>query len=175
MYYSANLKKKLLISFVVFILIVLLDQLTKRFMINDIGLNNSKPFIPGIMEFMVVQNTGGAFSIFKEYPIYFQIIGLVNVLIFSYLAFCPTKAFNTITKLGCVCILGGTVGNLIDRFLLSGVIDFLDLQLFNFAVFNLADVFIDIGVVLIIIGWILSGKKNIQCHSEPKAKNLLTL
>ena len=107
-----------------------------------------------MINFTVVQNTGGAFSIFSEYPIYFKIIGTVNVLIFSYLAFCPTVALNILTKLGCVSILGGTVGNLIDRFLAGAVTDFLDLQIISFAIFNLADVFIDIGVVLILIGWL---------------------
>ena len=158
MSYSENFKKNLLVSFVSFLLIVFFDQLTKRFMLDEIGLNNSKPFIAGIIQFTVVQNTGGAFSIFKQYPIYFQIIGVINALIFSYLAFCPTRVFNYLIKLGCTCILAGTVGNLIDRFLVGGVIDFLDLQIFKFAVFNLADVFIDIGVVLILVGWFIAGK-----------------
>ena len=127
-------------------------------MLSDIGLNNTKGFIPGVINFNVVQNTGGAFSIFKQYPSCFKIIGVINIFIFSYLAFCPTVAFNTLMKTGCACVLGGSVGNLIDRFLQGGVVDFLDLQLFNFAVFNLADVFIDIGVGLVLIGWYISRK-----------------
>lgn len=154
MSYSQNFKKKLLVYFIIFIFIVFLDQLSKNIVFNSIGLNNTKEFIPKLINFTVVQNTGGAFSIFSEYPIYFKIIGIINVLIFSYLAFCPTVAFNILTKLGCVSILGGTVGNLIDRFLAGAVTDFLDLQIINFAIFNLADVFIDIGVVLILIGWL---------------------
>ena len=156
---SEDYKKSVLLNFFIFFLIVIFDQLTKRILLFDIGLNNSKPFIPGIVQFTIVQNTGGAFSILKQYPLFFQILGVINVLIFSYLAFCPVVALSNVVKTGCACVLGGTVGNLIDRLVHSGVIDFFDLQIFNFAVFNLADVFIDIGVVLIIIGWFLTKNK----------------
>ena len=158
MKFSEDYKKKLLLNFFIFFSIIIFDQLTKKMLLFDIGLNNSKPFIPGFMQFTVVQNTGGAFSILKQYPILFQLLGIINVLIFSYLAFCPLMALSDIVKTGCACILGGTAGNLIDRIIHNGVIDFFDLQLFNFAVFNLADVFIDIGVVLILIDWITSRK-----------------
>ena len=156
---SDNYKKSFLLNLFVFFSIVIFDQLTKRYLLFDIGLNNSKPFIPGIIQFTVVQNTGGAFSILRQYPIFFQILGAVNVLIFSYLVFCPTVNLNDLIKTGCVFVLGGTTGNLVDRFVHNGVIDFLDFQFFDFAIFNLADVFIDIGVVLIIIGWFVSRKR----------------
>lgn len=148
-----------LLNFFIFFSIVIFDQLTKKYLLFDIGLNNSKPFIPGLVQFTVVQNTGGAFSILKQYPLIFQLLGVINFLIFSCLVFCPAVSLNNIVKIGCACVLGGTTGNLIDRIVHGGVIDFFDLQLFNFAVFNLADVFIDIGVVLIIIGWFISKKK----------------
>lgn len=151
-------KKNFLIYFFLFAFLIFLDQLTKRFVIAEIGLNNSKQFLPGILNLTVVQNTGGAFSIFKEYPIFFKAIGIVNVFIFSYLIFCPTIKFNEITRLGCAFVLSGTTGNLIDRFTTTGVIDFLDLDFVDFAVFNLADVFIDTGVVLILLGWLLNKK-----------------
>ncbi len=156
---SEDFKKKFVLNFFIFFSIVIFDQLTKKMLLFDIGLNNTKPFIPGLVQFTVVQNTGGAFSILKQYPFLFQLLGVINVLIFSYLTFCPTVPLNNIVKIGCACILGGTAGNLIDRFVHNGVIDFFDLQIFNFAVFNLADVSIDIGVVLIIIGWVVLKKK----------------
>lgn len=130
-------------------------------MLLDIGLNNTSSLIAGFVQFTVVRNTGGAFSIFAQYPCLFKIIGIVNVVIFSYLTFCPSVTFNNIIKIGCTLVLGGTGGNLIDRFLQGGVIDFIDLQIFNFAIFNLADVFINAGIVLVLVGWYLSKKK--QC------------
>ena len=155
---SDNCKTKLLILFFLVICLILIDQFTKKFLLFDIGLNNSKPFIPGIVQFTLVQNTGGAFSTLKQYPIVFQIFGIVNALLFSYLTFCPTVQFNNLTKTGCAFVLGGTLGNLIDRLIHGGVIDFFDLQFINFAVFNMADIFIDLGVLLIIVGWLCRKK-----------------
>lgn len=160
MCYLEFLRKKLLLYLLVFLFVVVLDQLVKNLLLSRVGLNQGREFIPGIIQFSVVQNTGGAFSIFSNCPVFFQIIGVINVIIFSYLTFFPSDRFNEIIKLGCACILGGTGGNLIDRFLRGGVVDYLDLQLFDFAVFNLADVFINIGVILILIGWFL-------CRGKP--------
>lgn len=140
------------------IVTVVLDQLAKQIVLHDIGLNNSKDFIPNLINLTVVKNTGGAFSILSQYPIYFKIIGVINVFIFLYLTFCPTVRLNTLVKIGSAFILGGCVGNLIDRFVIGAVIDFIDLQFINFAVFNLADVFIDLGAGLILIGWLYQKK-----------------
>ncbi len=156
---STKFKKQFTIYILIVCAIILFDQFTKILLVSNIGLNNKINFIPGILQFTVVKNTGGAFSIFKQYPGFFKIVGLTNILIFLYLTFCPTVRVNNIIRSGFACVLGGTAGNLIDRFLKSGVIDFLDLQFINFAVFNMADVFIDIGVALILIGWFMSERK----------------
>ena len=157
---SNNLKKQLTIYFLIVCVIVLLDQITKIMLLSNVGLNNKINFIPGFLQFSVVKNTGGAFSILKQYPAFFKLVGVVNILIFLYLTFCPTIKVNNIIRSGFACVLGGTIGNLIDRFFKAGVIDFLDLQFINFAVFNIADAFIDIGVVLILIGWFITSKRH---------------
>ena len=149
---SKNYKLKASTNLMIIILVILLDQCTKLFVLNHVGLGNSAPLFPEIAKLTVVQNTGGAFSILKNYPIFFKLIGLINLLVFSYIVFCPTVKVNDLIKTGGALIFGGTVGNLADRFLRGGVIDFIDLQLFQFAVFNLADVCVDIGVALILIG-----------------------
>lgn len=167
MHYSKNFKRTLIVSILIFLFIFALDQLTKSVVLKEIGLYNVRSFIPGLFHFTVVKNTGGAFSILNEYSICFKIIGLINMFIFSYLAFCPTVALNSLIRIGSACILGGTLGNLIDRFFRNGVVDFIDFEPFKFAVFNLADIFIDIGVILILIGWYCRGKS--VCL--PKIKN----
>lgn len=154
-----NHTKARLINLALLLLIVLLDQFLKWNMIHNIGLNNSASFIPGFIQFLVVKNTGGAFSILNQYPVFFKTIGIINIFIFSYLVFCPTVTFNSLIRIGCTCILGGTFSNLFDRFAHGGVIDFIDFQFVNFAVFNVADVFIDIGVVLILFSWYFAKNK----------------
>lgn len=143
------------LTFIVFAL----DQISKKYVLSHVGIGNVSSFIPGIVRFTVVENAGGAFSILKNYPIVFKIIGVINVLIFSYLAWCPTVVHNKIMKAGCALVLGGTLGNLTDRFLSGAVVDFFDLEFINFAIFNLSDIFIDIGVIMILVGWYLSSKK----------------
>ncbi len=156
---SGFLNKKALNCFIIVFVIVAADQISKNYLLDGIGLGNSQDFIPGIVQFNLVQNTGGAFSIFKQYPFFFKAIGTVNVLIFSLLTFANTLKVNNIIRAGFSCVLGGTLGNLADRYFKDGVIDFIDLIFVNFAIFNVADVFIDIGVGLILIGWCFFSKK----------------
>ncbi|OGI20765.1 MAG: signal peptidase II [Candidatus Melainabacteria bacterium RIFCSPHIGHO2_02_FULL_34_12] len=159
MTFIKNIKQKPFFDLILVILIIVFDQITKYLLMKDVGLNNTKAFLPGIVEFTLVTNTGGAFSLFKEFPWFFKLIGIINILIFSYLTFCPTVKFKNLMKTGFACILGGTMGNLIDRFFRGGVIDFINLQFMNFAIFNVADISIDIGVGLLFIGWFLRDKK----------------
>ena len=149
---SEKYKLRALVSLAIIVLVVLLDQCSKIFVLNNVGLGNSTPLFPGIVGLTAVQNTGGAFSILKNYPLVFKLIGLVNLVVFSYIIFCPTVKLNDFVKVGGALVFGGTIGNLTDRFFRSGVVDFIDLQFFDFAIFNLADVFVDIGVVLILVG-----------------------
>lgn len=129
------------------------DQISKKVILDSVGMYNTANFLPGIIDFNVVQNTGGAFSMLNQYPIFFEIVGIVNIFIFSYLSFSPKVNFHTIARYGCVFVLSGTLGNISDRLMHGAVIDFLELAFVDFAVFNMADVFIDVGVVLILIGW----------------------
>lgn len=145
--------------YIVLVLILFtLDQLSKKYLLYNVGFDNSAEFIPGILQFTVVQNTGGAFSTFSKFPYVFKLIGIINVFIFSYLLIATRFKFNNITKIGCAFVLGGTLGNVTDRILRGAVTDFLDIQFIKFAVFNLADVFIDVGVVLILVGLYLRSK-----------------
>lgn len=155
-----------MLNFFIFFLVVLLDQVTKRFLYADLGIGNSKAFIPGIVQFTIATNTGGAFSLLREYPIFFVAIAIINMFVFSYFAFCPTVKYRNSIKMGCSFVLGGILGNLIDRISFGAVIDFIDLQFINFAIFNIADIAINIGVVLIIVGWFLEE----QCKDKKLAQ-----
>lgn len=157
---SDNLKKSLLINLFIFFLVVLFDQVTKRLLYTDLSIGHSKDFLPGIVQFTIATNTGGAFSILRDYPIFFIIVAIINLFVFSYFAFCPTVKYGSSIKMGCSFILGGILGNLIDRLSFGAVIDFIDLQFIDFAIFNVADIAINIGVVLISIGWILEEKRS---------------
>jgi signal peptidase II len=145
----------------IFFFVVLIDQVSKRYLLSSIDLGDSKEFLPGVMSLTMAQNTGGAFSVFKEYPMLFMIIGIVNLLIFSYVCFCPNVKLSNSMKTGCAFILGGTLGNLIDRVTNGAVIDFFNLEFVDFAIFNFADVAINVGVVIILAGLFPVRKKQL--------------
>lgn len=162
---SLSLKKNLLINLTALFSIVFFDQASKSYMLQNIGLNETENFISGLVRFFVVQNTGGAFSIFKQFPQYFLVFGVINILIFSYIVFFPSANFNSLIKTGCTFILAGTVGNSLDRIFHGAVIDFIDLEFINFAVFNIADISINIGAILILFGWYTSEEKQKQSNN----------
>lgn len=138
-------------NFLICFIIVFIDQASKRYLLSELGLGNSWDFIPGIINLTLAQNTGGAFSIFKDYPIFFIVVGIINILLFSYLSFCPAVKIDSIIKTGCAFILGGTLGNIIDRVINGAVIDFFNLEFIDFAIFNVADVAINVGAIIIFI------------------------
>lgn len=133
-------------------IVVVIDQITKKLAIAKIGFGNEAEFIPGFMRFFLVQNTGGAFSLLRDYPDIFLFIGIINIAVFIHLLFGSEEIFLVQSKIGCSFILGGTLGNFTDRITFGAVTDFLDFQFMDFAVFNVADVCIDIGVVFLIYG-----------------------
>ncbi|MDJ0617301.1 MAG: signal peptidase II [Calothrix sp. MO_192.B10] len=127
-----------------------LDQLTKYLVIKTFNLKETLPLIPGVFHFTYVTNTGAAFSLFTGQVDSLRWLSLaVSLALIALACFGPTLIFWE--RLGYGCILGGAMGNGIDRFVLGYVVDFLDFRLINFPVFNLADVFINIGIVSLLI------------------------
>ncbi|AFY53155.1 signal peptidase II [Rivularia sp. PCC 7116] len=129
---------------------VLLDQLTKYWVIQTFNLGETRPLIQGIFHFTYVQNTGAAFSLFAGKVEWLRWLSLlVSVALMALALFTPFLL--RWEQWGYGLILSGAMGNGIDRFVYSYVIDFLDFKLINFPVFNLADVFINIGIACLII------------------------
>lgn len=136
------------------ILCISLDGWAKMWARQYLPLHESRPFLPGLLNLTLTTNTGAAFSIGSEN-------GLIMTLLASAitLAMIAWIVMRTIKKevipvlelIGLGCLLGGAVGNLVDRFQFGRVTDFLEFAFVTFPVFNLADVFIDVGLGLIIL------------------------
>lgn len=132
------------------IITLILDQLTKYLIIQNFKLGASLPVWPGVFHLTYVTNTGAAFSLFSQGGGWLRWLSLVVSLGLIALAlFGPM--LNTFEQLGYSFILGGALGNGIDRFTTGYVVDFLDFRIIHFAVFNLADVFINVGIVYLLI------------------------
>ncbi|WP_375513633.1 signal peptidase II [uncultured Nostoc sp.] len=127
-----------------------LDQITKYWVVQTFSLGQTVPLLPQIFHFTYVTNTGAAFSLLSGKVEWLRWLSLgVSLVLIALALFGPT--LNLWDQLGYGLILGGAMGNGIDRFVLGYVVDFLDFRLINFAVFNVADSFISIGIVCLLI------------------------
>jgi signal peptidase II len=142
---------------------IILDHLTKFWVVRTFQLGDTWPLWQGVFHFTYVTNTGAAFSLFSNGGVYWLrwLSLIVSVALMAWAWFGPK--FPRWEQVGYGFILGGALGNGIDRFLLGYVVDFLDFRLIRFPVFNLADVFINIGIVCLLIatfrGGLLLGKR----------------
>ena len=143
--------------------VIFLDQLSKWLTVINLGLHETFPLIEGVFHFTYVQNTGAAFSMFNEPDErwIFMSISTVAIIGLSVYLWFNRKG----SKLLCVAlsfIVGGGIGNMIDRCILKYVIDMLDFRLINFAIFNVADSFVCVGVGLFALAVILDEVKEMK-------------
>lgn len=127
---------------------LILDQLTKYLTVITFELGETIPLWPGVFHLTYVRNTGAAFSFFQGGVAWLKWLSLMVSLMLIILAW--KEKLSTIEQWGYGLILAGALGNGIDRFLFGYVVDFFDFRLINFPVFNMADVCINIGVILLI-------------------------
>ncbi|MDZ4835291.1 MAG: signal peptidase II [Candidatus Melainabacteria bacterium] len=138
----------LLILFVLMICVGA-DQLSKRWALTNLTHGIPEPFIPGFIRFTLTANPGAAFSIGSQNG---QIMGVVaTVLSLVILAWVVKRTLSNaplpvVEQIGMGCLLGGAVGNLIDRYTRGQVTDFLEFAFVSFPVFNVADALIDVGI-----------------------------
>ena len=98
-----------------------------------------------------VRNYGAAFNIFSGSRVFLSFISLISTIILSYFIFIRDN--RLINKYGLSFILAGSIGNGIDRIYNGYVIDFIKIKLIDFPVFNIADIVINIGVLMLIISY----------------------
>lgn len=131
--------------------IVILDQVSKYLVVSNIPLGGSVPFLPGILHLTYTQNTGAAFSSFEGARWFFVVIFVVflGIVIWSF----KTNAlpFAPFEKWCIAAIVGGGVGNLIDRIAMGYVVDMFATDFMRFAIFNVADSFITVGGVALVV------------------------
>ena len=156
------MKKKYWILVIVFVILLVLDQASKLLIERHIPLHQAIEVIPGFFAIAHVENRGAAFGLLANLPgagILFVVISLIAiVLIIAYFRW--LKEGEVWTPLCLALVLTGAVGNLIDRFRLGSVVDFLDVHYrgWHWPAFNVADSCITVGVILLALK-ILWGEK----------------
>ena len=140
-------------------IILMLDQFIKILINKYLTLGSGVKVIPNFFSIIYLKNTGAAFSILKDSTILLVIISaIVVVLLDRYIK--HEKEFTKLEEISLGLIMGGIFGNLIDRIIHHGVIDYFAFKIFtyDFPVFNLADMAITIGVGLLIVSSFIKKK-----------------
>jgi len=161
------LKRDYLVFIGVALIILLLDQASKWMAVTHIQAHQALSVIPGFFHLVLVKNRGMAFGVFSQtksgfyyYFLLFTTIGATGVILFFFFWIKSNKKWLTV---GLSLILGGALGNLVDRVRLGYVIDFLDffLKSYHWPAFNVADSAVTVGTFWLLFN-IIRGKKIIE-------------
>ena len=143
------MKKRGIVAGIIAILIVL-DQLVKSYVVQNIALGEVKTWIPNLVSLTYLQNRGAAFSILQDQQLLFAVITLVVVVgAIWYLHKHMEDSLWMI--LGLILIIAGGLGNFIDRISQGFVVDMFHLDFINFAIFNVADSYLTVGVIILLL------------------------
>ena len=153
--------------------VVILDQITKAMVRPALALHQSVELIPGFLDLTRVHNTGAAFGMLNavDFPLKTLVLSGVAIVALSgvawYAATVPLS--DRLARIGVAAVLGGAIGNLIDRATSGYVLDFVDAYWGNwhFWAFNVADAAISIGVVFMILDMLGVGRRSDSRASNP--------
>ena len=129
------------------IFIILIDQFTKYFIFYNYKTVINKDLLLFKLDF--AKNYGAAFNIFSGNRIFLSCISIIFSILLTYLIL-RKNSLNTFDLISYSLILGGTIGNGLDRILKGFVVDFINLNIINFPVFNIADISINLGFIFLI-------------------------
>ncbi len=148
------------------LLVLALDQVTKRIVTHTLPLHDTINVIPGLLDLTHVQNTGAAFGILNaaEFPykpaVMMTIAAIALVAIAAYGV--QLGLHERLARMGLALILGGALGNLVDRAVAGHVVDFVDVYwgTSHFWAFNVADAAISVGALLVVLDMIGLGRQH---------------
>jgi len=159
--FKTNLKKFLLYFFLVTI-IFFLDRVSKLYLINLVEANNVVDiYVSPFLNLYFIWNTGVAFGLLSfEQSTFYSLVTIIIICIDIILLIIIVRS-NNYKAFFFICIFGGSLGNLFDRLYYKAVPDFIDIhfQEFHWFIFNVADIFISLGITCLIFVEIFSNKK----------------
>ena len=143
------MKKRGIVAGIIAALIVL-DQLVKAYVVQNIALGEIKSWIPNLVSLTYLQNRGAAFSMLQDQQWFFAVITLV-VMVGAIWYLHKHIEDSLWIVFGLVLIIAGGLGNFIDRIGQGFVVDMFHLDFVNFAIFNVADSYLTVGVVVLLL------------------------
>lgn len=139
-----------MIYFLISVSIIVFDQISKFYAENLLMGKESFRLLDGIFHLTYARNTGAAFSFLRDQQAILQTITAVVIVFLIVFLFKESKKnLPILYKISLAFILGGAIGNLIDRVRLGYVVDYFDFTLINFAIFNVADSFVVVGTFVL--------------------------
>ncbi len=152
-------KAKLFLFIAVALIWLILDQATKYCMtFEEVGQTLYQSNL-GIMDIMVVHNTGGAWGIFSDATWALAVFSLIVCVLILVYVFVTLRTSSMLTIVALSLVFAGGLGNVVDRLCHGYVIDFLSFAFMDFPVFNVADIGVTVGVVLFLVSLIMAGRK----------------
>ena len=144
-----------------------LDQLTKWLTVVNLAEYESFPLWQDVLHFTYVKNTGMAFGMLKDHRWVFMVFSTIAIvaLIVYLFRFRPESRWMQVSM---AMIIGGGIGNMIDRVLLGYVVDFIDFTLIDFAIFNVADSFVCVGAGILIVCLLIDVKNEMVAEKAAK-------
>lgn len=141
---------KFFVPTIVELLVVIFDQFSKLIASQFLDVGESITIIPNVLNFTYVQNTGAAFSMLQGHTVFLIIFTAIAMLVCVYVI---VKDFfqSALVNWALLLCIGGGIGNIIDRIRWNYVVDFIECKLFEFPVFNVADIAVTFGAGLICI------------------------
>ena len=146
-------------SFFILVFFVFCDLITKFFIKNNFLINESKK-INSFLDIVYIQNYGVSFG-FLSGLVSYWILVIVGLLVTSLIYYLMINSFKKLEKLAYFIIIIGALSNILDRIINSYVVDFISLHYDNFywPAFNFADIYITIGIIMLIISFFIKSKK----------------
>lgn len=136
-----------------YILIILsligIDQFSKYLALNYLKGVSSIPIINDVFHLTYVENRGAAFGLFQNNQIIFVVVAMIACIVGLYYLY--KKDLNLLAKSSIILLISGAIGNMIDRVRLGFVVDYFDFRIIWEYVFNVADVFVVVGTILLCI------------------------
>lgn len=131
-----------------------LDRLSKTLALQYLEMHQTRPFLPGLLSFHLTANTGAAFSLGQDNkPLVLAVAATITVSLIAWTISRILRAASAkpLERIGAGVLIGGAMGNLLDRLIRGSVTDFLNFDFISFPIFNVADMMIDLGICLICI------------------------
>ena len=140
-------------------LVLFLDQFTKFLTVANIALFSKVDFLPGLFSLTYVQNDGAAFSMLEGQQWLFAVVFVIFAMFIIWEFSKKRMPFTTFERFCIVAVFAGGLGNMIDRLRLGYVVDMIHTDFINFPVFNVADIFITCGCILLMLHLIFFNKE----------------